>query len=168
MIINNNIQNNLNSVILNNNKYVLWFHANDNEKWDISSYIKILECFDLNDICIILKLFNNINYGMFFYMKNDCIPIWEDKSYNNLSFWTFKVSKNESKLLWDELIYYISFNSIFKDKELNKYLIGLSVSPKINNSIFKIWINNSELNSVTIFREDLINIDLNQGLFRNI
>ena len=151
MIINNNIQNNLSKVILNSNKYVLWFHSNENEKWDITSYIKILECFNLNDVCIILKQLNNINYGMFFYMKNNCIPIWEDKSYNNLSFWTFKVSKNESKLLWDELIYYISFDTLFKNKELNKFLIGVSVSPKINNSIFKIWINNSELNNLNIF-----------------
>ena len=149
-----------------NNRYILWYHAIDNDNWSLDSYIKILELNSMNDAMYMLTRINNINFGMFFYMKNEYIPIWEDKSYNELAFWTFKIAKNDANKFWVELIYLISFSNIMKNKDHDKNIIGISVSPKINNSIFKIWVNNKELNSSSLFRSDIKNIDVSTGLFR--
>ena len=51
-------------------------------------------------------------------------------------------------------------NSITLGNDLDKNIVGISVSPKINNSIFKIWVYNKELNNHCLFRLDIKNIDV--------
>jgi len=51
---------------------------------------------DYNDICFMLNKFENINCGMFFLMKKDINPIFEDKKNINGGYWSLRISKKET------------------------------------------------------------------------
>ena len=62
------------------NIWVLWYHSLKNKSWDNKSYIKVIEIKSLLDYKLledIMKI-NHLQNGMFFLMKNDIFPTWED------------------------------------------------------------------------------------------
>ena len=144
--------------------FVLWFHKVDNDKWDLSSYTKIMTLSNYEDLKYCLTVIKDITSGMYFLMKEGINPIWEDKNNKNGGFWTFKVSKSDSYNLWTELLLYICINGITKNNE--SIINGISLSPKINNCIFKIWNNNSKFKDLKILKNDLKYLDINEGLYR--
>lgn len=147
---NKNYRNNENSNIvinkkLNNslkNKYTLWFHNANNNNWSIDSYKQILTFTNINEI---IK-FNNeiskynqlITNGMFFIMKKDIKPMWEDSQNINGGCISWKINKVDVLDNWVNFVELLFTNEldVFDNYKLN----GISVSPKRNNSILKIWL----------------------------
>ena len=81
--------------------------------------------------------------GMFFLMKEGITPLW-DESNNNYSF-SLKVLKNESLLYWNSINSYLLggnfLNDKYKNDEKNNNTInGITISPKKNFCIIKIWL----------------------------
>lgn len=81
-----------------NNNWTLWFHDPDSKNWSKESYIKI---YTFNTVEGFWSIFNqipdiNINSGMFFLMKENIFPLWEDEQNNKGGYWSYKVSKKES------------------------------------------------------------------------
>jgi hypothetical protein len=62
------------------NKWVLWYHSLKNKSWDNKSYIKVIEIKSLYDYKLLEEIMriNHLQNGMFFLMKNDIFPTWED------------------------------------------------------------------------------------------
>jgi hypothetical protein len=130
-------------------KYRLWFHKVNNDDWSDKSYIDISN--DINgmktieDFWGIYNQINTITAGMFFLMKNDIQPKWECPDNINGGYWPFKVFKKDADRIWTELSAALSGNTITLDPQKSKALPGISVSPKINNCIFKIWSNDARI-----------------------
>ena len=60
-------------------KWTFWFHKLYEDYWSINSYKKL---YTFDNISEFWCLYNNLKYlhnGMFFLMKNDIKPIYEDK-----------------------------------------------------------------------------------------
>ena len=145
------------------NKWCLWYHDLNSNDWSIESYKKIMEIQSYHDLIYILNKYENINCGMFFLMKNDILPIFEDKKNINGGYWSLRVNKKETANYWVEIIYYLVIEGILEDSENENLINGISIGPKINNCIFKIWngdhskFNNSSLrNSIDIFKNNEI------------
>ena len=147
-----------------NTNYVLWFHQVDNEKWNLESYTKIMTIGSYHDLLYCIKKINNVTAGMFFLMKENINPIWEDKNNKQGGFWTFKIAKADAYNLWTELLLNVCFNGITNNKE--SIITGVSLSPKINNCIFKIWNNNKNQNDISFLKSDLKYLDISEGLYR--
>lgn len=146
-----------------NGNFVLWFHEVNNDDYTINSYQKIMELKTYKDLLECLKGISNINSGMFFLMREGITPIWENEENKNGGFWTFKVSKQDSYNMWCELLLNFCFHNISNNDVL---INGISVSPKINNCIFKIWNKNKENNDINCLRNDLKYLNLKEGLYR--
>lgn len=150
----------------NNNYWTLWFHSVDDNNWSIEDYTKIMELSNLDDLLYCIKKLQNITAGMFFVMKNDIKPLWEDSANINGGFWTFKISKLKSNDLWKNILYNLITNNITKNKLDMNIITGISCSPKINNCIFKIWNNNSKKSDINIISPNIENLILSEAIYR--
>ena len=147
-----------------NNNFTFWFHKVNDDKWGINSYSKLSKVENMDDLLFFLKKINNFNSGMFFFMKDDILPIYEDKRNINGGVWSFKVSKKNSNDFWKNMCYYLCNNKLTNKKEDFNLITGLSISPKINNCILKIWV--SKKVEYNIFKKDIEHLVLEEGLYR--
>ena len=136
-------------------KWVLWFHKVNDNNWNLDSYSKVLDIKTYYDILFILKDIDNITSGMFFLMKEGISPIYEDPKNINGGYWSLRITKKDSFDYWDKIIYYICIDSLTIDNKYEEQLNGISISPKINNCIFKIWNSDYKNMKTEYLRKDL-------------
>ena len=137
------------------NKWVLWFHKVNDNNWSIDSYSKVLEINTYYDVLFILKELENITAGMFFLMKENIIPIFEDKHNINGGYWSIRITKKDAYEYWEKILYYLCIDNLSTNEEYEKKINGMSISPKINNCIFKIWNSDYKGMKTEYLRNDL-------------
>jgi hypothetical protein len=77
-------------------------------------------------------------------MRKGINPIWEDPKNRNGGCFSYKVlNKNVSKS-WSELTYRIIGDSISNNASFVKSVTGITISPKKNFCIIKIWMSNCD------------------------
>ena len=123
-----------------NNKWTLWYHSLKNKNWDNKSYVKVIELNTLLDYKLLedIMRINHLQNGMFFLMKNDIFPTWEDPKNRMGGCISFKYDNNILKEWLKVLLLCITDNLSDYNKEIN----GLSISPKKEFNILKVWIKN--------------------------
>ena len=144
--------------------WVLWFHSISDNDYSINSYTKVFEFNTIEEYLSLINKINNFGSGMFFFMKEGIEPIWENKENVNGGYWSFKVSKKHINDIWFKLSSQIIGNNFVKDPENNQYINGISLSPKINNCIIKIWLNENQ-NNKNIFNIDYLENICKDNLF---
>jgi hypothetical protein len=137
------------------NKWILWFHKVNDNNWSIESYSKVLELNTYYDILFLLKELENITAGMFFLMKENIIPIFEDKHNINGGYWSIRITKKDAYDYWEKILYYLCVDNLTTNEEYEKKINGVSISPKINNCIFKIWNSDYKGMKTEYLRNDL-------------
>ena len=137
------------------NKWVLWFHKVNDNNWSLESYSKVFEISTYYDLLYILKNLENITSGMFFLMKDGIIPIFEDVMNINGGYWSLRITKKDALDYWEKLLYYICVESIVSDEDNEGKINGISISPKINNCIFKIWTSDYKNMKTEYLKQDL-------------
>ena len=133
------------------NKWVLWYHSLKNKSWDNKSYIKVIEIKSLLDYKLledIMKI-NHLQNGMFFLMKNDIFPTWEDPKNRMGGCISFKYDNNILNEWLKILLLCITDNLSDFNKEIN----GLSMAPKKEFNILKIWIKDDSKDYKTLVKE---------------
>jgi hypothetical protein len=136
------------------NNWVLWFHKVNDNNWSIESYVKIYEIRTYYDFLFIIKRIENITSGMFFLMKKGIVPIFEDENNINGGYWSLRINKKDSMDYWKRILYYICIESLCIKEEHENKINGLSISPKINNCIFKIWTSDFKNMKTDYLRKD--------------
>ncbi len=128
-----------------NNKWTLWYHSINNNEWNNSSYEKIIDICDLYDYYIVVENLksNHLQNGMFFMMKDDIFPTWEYPDNREGCSISFKVPASVLKENWDILVKNIITENIFKNNDIDK-LNGISISPKKEFNIIKLWLKNDD------------------------
>ena len=145
-----------------NQKWILWYHSIKNDKWDITSYDKLLILQNLFDYQIINEYFKKNYYynGMFFIIKENINPIWEDPNNRLGGCISFKYGNNILKEFLKLLLLCITHN-LSTEENINE-INGLSISPKKEFNIVKIWTKNYDKNHNEIVKEyePFIKLDL--------
>ena len=121
------------------NEWKLWFHSINDNNWNKSSYKQLFSLKDLYDTNLMMSIFKQNHYqnGMFFIMKNDVFPNWEDPSNRMGGCLSFKISSKNVISEWSELFLKCNLECILKGE--NDKINGLSISPKKEFNILKIW-----------------------------
>lgn len=120
--------------------FTLWYHSLENKKWDINSYIKLVVIKSLRDFWEVYNSISTFNNGMFFLMKENIAPIWEDKHNINGGVWSFRLSRKVLDKTWNELSIALIGNTLLENNDKNSSNInGISVVPKKYNCVLKIW-----------------------------
>ena len=82
---------------------------------------------------------NILKYSMVFIMRIGITPLWEDPKNRNGGCFSFKVINKQVYDVWKILFYLLCGESIFVNKEHSKLVNGITISPKKNFCIIKIW-----------------------------
>lgn len=154
-----------------NNTWVIWYHDQKND-WSINGFKKLYEIKTIEDFWDIYQKLNNyvILKGMFFLMKKDIEPRWETKENINGGCWSYKINKNESFISWLYLSICLCGEQLIKNNNIgneNKNLVnGISISPKKNFCIIKIWNNDNLKTDNSILIDNINNIKLSLCLYK--
>ena len=123
------------------NKWILWNHGLNDKSWSNNSYKNIFVYQNLYDLKIyfdnldILQLQNS----MYFIMRDGIFPTWEDKNNSNGCCVSFKVLSNDILETWKLLLQNILCENIHKNIQKYDNINGISISPKKEFNIIKIW-----------------------------
>lgn len=131
----------MNKDYLLKNDWSLWFHSIKDTSWDESSYKKLIDINNLFDVKYIIDSLKKENFhnSMFFVMKQGIFPNWEDKKNINGSCLSLKIPKNYIQTTWNVILIRLITNSIFIDTYKQQHLNGISITPKKEFNIVKLW-----------------------------
>ena len=134
-----------------NNVWNLYFHDPNEMAWDISSYIHLDTVKSVDDWVKICRIFSDYwDKGMFFLMRNDIKPLWEDDYNKNGGCISFKLFKNEIKDCWFELTCKTIGEVLVNISEFHK-ISGVSISSKRSYCIVRIWVFDDSLKNSNMY-----------------
>ena len=145
------------------NNWTIWFHKIDDKRWTLDSYENIAEINSIESYIYYYKEIKTFVHGMFFVMKENIPPLWEDENNINGGIITYKLSKSNSDKTWKDLTSALIGGTLTDNMDL---INGISISPKINNCIIKIWVNKSNMLTKIKFNENLDFIHTNIPIFK--
>ena len=154
-----------------NSKWVVWYHKPSDKSWERDSYKDILEIASLEDFFVLKNSWENclpsVSEGMFFLMrklKNNKViyPQWEDINNKHGGYWSFKIDKEHAQDVWFKLFSFTVGESICENVKESLHVNGISISPKKNFCIIKIWNNNSKKEDVKLLSSKLDFLDMNE------
>lgn len=129
-----------------NDNWCLWAHLPHDADWSLDSY-KLLYKFKTVEETV--SLINNlpercIKNCMLFIMRENINPIWEDEKNREGGCFSFKIGNKLIKDIWETLTYTLVGENIFTSEKNNLKINGITISPKKNFCIIKIWLNTCE------------------------
>ena len=118
------------------NKWILWFHDPLDNNWKLNSYNKISSISTINDFWNTYTFLNNkiVENSMLFLMKNNIDPLWEHTENIKGGSWSIKLQKGNLYDIWTNISIYL-----INEQISNETINGISISPKKNFCIIKIW-----------------------------
>ena len=125
----------------------VWIYENSND-WSKNNLkvifnIKTIQDFILFDNNLKNNKQNLLNKHIFI-MKNDIVPLWEEKENKNGGCWTFKISKYDSLKEFLHLFLLIITNNFLVENH-NNHINGITFCIKNNNCIVQIWNDNYDI-----------------------
>ena len=129
-----------------NDVWSLYFHDPYDMNWDANSYKFITTISSVEDFVNIYKAFEDLWLrGMFFIMREHIMPRWEDENNINGGCLSFKVNKQDFNDKLFEVAALILGETMGKTDITSMNINGLSISPKKNFCIIKIWMRNKNI-----------------------
>jgi len=123
-------------------KWDLYFHLPQDKNWDIKSYNIIFNSISTMENAVLINESlpdKIIKYCMLFSMREGVTPMWEDKANRDGGCFSFKVINKVVSTVWKELFYAVCGETLFKNKSHNKKVTGITISPKRNFCVIKVW-----------------------------
>ena len=87
---------------------------------------------------------------MLFVMRTNITPRWEDENNKNGGCFSFKVINKYVMSVWKDLLYSLCGETIFTETKQNELITGITISPKKNFCIIKIWMKNCSVQDVNL------------------
>lgn len=148
------------------NNWSLWYHSIKDDNWDKKSYQKLLIFRNLYDYKLITNSFEQNYYqnGMFFFMKEDIFPNWEDPNNRLGGCLSFKIPSKGIIETWNFLLLNIINESFLKND--NNMINGISISPKKEFNIIKIWLKDKKYDYRKSFKDNKF-FSLEKSLYKD-
>ena len=125
-------------------KWTLWYHSITDNKWTKDSYKKIMNINNLLDYHFLKTNFEqqHLQNGMFFIMRDDIFPTWEDPDNRLGGCISFKVYSKDIIEAWNKLFLKLISEDITSETECWEEINGISIAPKKEFNIIKLWLRN--------------------------
>ena len=123
------------------NTFNFYYHAPENNDYSVESYNDILLFNTLEEFWVLDKFIRKdmVENGMFFIMRDQVLPLWEDTKNVNGGCISWKVDRKNAYKFWIDCAgHLLTQNLGFYTSIIN----GISISPKKNSSIIKLWFGN--------------------------
>ena len=146
----------------------LWYHSITDNNWKRESYKKIMTIKNFYDF-----YFLKINYerqhlqnGMFFIMRDNIFPTWEDPDNRLGGCISYKIPSNNILEAWNQLFLNLICENLTLNELTTDEINGISISPKKEFNIIKIWIRNDNEKYKELLKDILPHFKLEESLYR--
>jgi hypothetical protein len=148
-------------------KWDLYYHLPHDKNWDLSSYKMIASEIDTMETVIALNETvpeSIVKYAMLFIMRTGITPSGRIPKTAQGAF-SFKVINRQVHEVWKTLFYALCGETLFDDEHINKHVTGITVSPKKNFCIIKIWLDTCQYQDPNVLI-DITNLQKQGCLFK--
>jgi hypothetical protein len=130
-----------------NNNWTCWIHYQNDNIWTLDRYQNITTLVTLKDAVLFIENLdeNIIKKTMLFFMKDSILPLWESEDNINGGCFSYKISNTNIVNIFKILLYKIIGNTLSSDENTSNNINGISISPKKNFCIIKIWMRNKNI-----------------------
>lgn len=141
-----------NSLLLDT--WTLWAHLPHDTNWNLESYKQIMDITSLEEA---IMLFENlpesvIKNCMLFVMRKGVYPTWEDPKNRDGGCFSYKINNKFVEETWKNLSY-VLLGETLTSEDYSNNITGITISPKKNFCIIKIWLSNCEQTDPNIINE---------------
>lgn len=149
-------------------KWNLWAHLPQDSDWTVKSYKKIYQFKTVEDAIAITESLpaDLIKNCMLFIMRDGITPMWEDSKNRNGGCFSYKVSNKNVFDVWRDLTYVLVGETISTNSTFVNSVTGITISPKKNFCIVKIWLTNCDHQNPLIVTNDVRNLTPQGCLFK--
>ena len=149
-------------------KWTLWAHLPHNTDWSIKSYIPISTFTTVEETIAVTETLPCIliENCMLFVMREGIKPTWEDPKNRNGGCFSYKVSNKNVYKVWKELTYVVVGGTVSKQMSYVNCVSGITISPKKNFCIIKIWMTDCSNQNPTVVTTDLKGLSPQGCLFK--
>jgi len=128
-----------------NDVWSLYFHDPYDMNWEANSYKFITTISSIDDYVNVFKSFEELwTRGMFFIMREHITPRWEDENNKNGGCFSLKINKEDVLDKLFEISSSILGETLGKNDVISMNINGISISPKKNYHIIRIWIKSNQ------------------------
>ena len=144
----------MNKYSLNTN-WCLWYHSIKDKTWTNKSYRLLFTINNFYDIYSLQNIIskNHLQNAMFFCMKEDIFPTWEDPDNREGCCISFKIPNKDLKSEWDQILIKSIIEEILQNESYSDQLNGISIAPKKEFNIIKLWLRNQTDDYLEICKE---------------
>ena len=128
-------------------KWNLYYHLPHDKNWELSGYTIIMNSIDTVEKAITLNESideNIVKNCMLFVMREGITPMWEDPKNRYGGCFSYKIVNKYVPEVWRNLFYGLCGETLCVDQALSRHINGITISPKKNFCIIKIWFDVSE------------------------
>lgn len=135
--------------------WILWYHDPNNSDYSLESYIRIMEINTAEDFWAIVDGISHEawNSGMFFFMRDGYRPLWDAPENDKGGAWSKKVDAADTQNVFVDCMIHCLAGSFLKSN--NETVAGVSLSPKGNFHIIKIWNTSTAVSDRKLFNPTL-------------
>ena len=136
-------------------KWDLYYHLPHDKSWDLSSYKTIANNIDTVEKAVGVNEHlteHIVKYSMLFAMRSGITPMWEDPKNRSGGCFSFKVLNKQVFEVWKALFYAMCGETLCSS---HANVNGITISPKRNFCIIKIWMTNCEHQNPSVVTTDV-------------
>ena len=120
-----------------------------------NSYKKIMNVNNLYDYYLLKTHFErqHLQNGMFFVMRDEIFPTWEDPDNRLGGCLSFKIESKNILDSWNKILLYLISENLVNDNKDYDNINGISIAPKKEFNIIKIWLKDDSIDYKNILKE---------------
>jgi hypothetical protein len=151
-----------------NRVWNMWAHLPHDTDWSVNSYKKIYNIKTAEEAIAITETLPEIMVTncMLFLMIEGIMPTWEDPKNRDGGCFSYKVSNKFVYNVWKQLSYVVMGESISSQSSFVKNVTGITISPKKNFCIIKIWMSNCANQNPSIITNDVKGLSSQGCIFK--
>lgn len=134
-------------------KWNMYYHLANDKNWTLSGYKVVMGGIDTLEKLIATNQAVSermVKYCMLFVMREGVTPLWEDKYNRAGGCFSYKVPNKVVFRLWNDLMYLMCGNTLMVNPDHMRLVNGITVSPKRNFCIVKVWLADCSLQDPSV------------------
>lgn len=148
--------------------WTLWAHLPHDTDWSVKSYKKIYTTATVEETVALTETLPEVlvKNCMLFLMRDGISPVWEDPQNRHGGCFSYKIANKNVYEVWRDLSYVLAGESISNQTSFTSCVTGITISPKKNFCIIKIWMRNTSNQNPSIVTQDVRGLTSQGCLFK--
>ena len=148
--------------------WTMWAHLPHDTDWTILSYKNIFTMKTIEESIAISETMPDVlvKNCMLFLMKEGVKPIWEDPQNRSGGCFSYKINNKTVHEVWKQLCYLLVGSTISNQQSFVANVTGITISPKKNFCIIKIWMSTCANQNPAIISNEVTGLTSHGCIFK--